>query len=219
MGKAKDLTKYKFGRLTPVRRVENVGKVTVWLCKCDCGNYKKIRYSDLVNERTVSCGCKAKENLLKRNYKHGMATTSNRNRLYRIWAGMKSRCTNRNATHYESYGGRGITVCVEWLNSFESFRDWALLNGYNDDLSIDRIDVNGNYEPDNCRWVTREEQGRNRRTNSIFKIDGVEKPLVVWCEKFNIPYRTVKSRLALGWDIKKALTVPIKSKYRRKAAN
>lgn len=216
MPKAKDLTKYKFGRLTPVRRVENVGKVTVWLCICDCGNYKKIRYPDLMSGRTVSCGCKHKENLLKRNLKHGMATTNNRSRLYRIWAGMKSRCTNKNATHYDRYGGRGITVCKEWLNDFETFRDWALANGYKENLSIDRIDNNGNYEPGNCKWVTDKGQGRNRSTNALYTINRTEKSLAEWCENYNISYKTVRSRLDEGWDIEKALTEPIQTKYRKK---
>jgi hypothetical protein len=139
------------------------------------------------------------------NKTHGMSRT----RIYRIWSGMKGRCCRPSSSGYNDYGGRGITICDEWKNDFTSFYSWAIENGYNDSLSIDRIDVNGNYEPNNCRWATQHEQRINQRQISI-TYNGETKSLLEWALKTGISYEVLNYRVRSGWKPKEILTTPAK---------
>ena len=162
----RDLRGQRFGRLTVVDQLPAINKRTMWLCKCDCGNEASVDAQNLHTGHTQSCGCLRRERLSKASTTHGKRNT----RLYSIWNHMKTRCRTKSYHAFRHYGGRGIRVCDEWLNDFQAFYDWAMANGYRDDLSIDRIDSDGNYSPDNCRWSTMAEQNKNKRVANGYKI-------------------------------------------------
>lgn len=146
------------------------------------------------------------------NYKHGLG----KGRLFSIWVNMKTRCLNPNTPSFKNYGARGITICDEWKDDFKAFYDWSMSHGYSDDLTIDRIDNDGNYEPSNCRWVSMKTQCLNKSDNHIVVLNGVSKPLLSWCEDFRINYKTVRDRLHRGWSYQDALSKPVQTKFRRK---
>lgn len=207
MGKFIDLTGQRFGRLTVLERMENgENRSARWLCRCDCGNQKIVVGSALRAGKTVSCGCFKRELIATHRTTHGQSNT----RLHWIWCGMVKRCTNPNAHAYDHYGCRGITVCDEW-RKFEPFRDWALSHGYTDSLSIDRIDVDGNYCPENCRWATRKEQNNNQRTNRFLTAFGKTQTVQQWADELNINAQTLYNRLNRGWSVEDALTTPVDS--------
>lgn len=188
-----DLTGNKYGLLTVIGLDDTNTRKTYWVCQCDCGNIKTVRSDSLLCGAIRSCGCLKKKqdriNLVK-NHSHKMSGT----RIYSIWIGMKNRCNNPHNPKYSRYGGRGIKVCQSWNDSFESFYKWALENGYSEELTIDRIDNNGNYEPNNCRWSTNREQCRNRSTNVNITIGNSKRTLTEWCEIFNLDSSVIFAR-------------------------
>ena len=218
MGKFQDLTGQKFGRLTVIKRIENkrIGsrQIVQYACLCECGQEVKVTADHLRNGDTKSCGCLQKELAKKRVQSHGQSNS----RLYTIWSLMKARCLNSKNTGYVNYGGRGIRICKRWLN-FESFYIWAISHGYNKNLSIDRIDNNGDYKPSNCRWTDMKTQCNNRRTSIIIEFENEKHTMKKWAEIKNIKYRTLARRFEKGWTIEDALTKPIKQHKEYKNTN
>lgn len=202
MGKMVDVTGQKFGRLLVLERTENnKNNNSQWLCKCDCGNTVIVTGASLRSGNTKSCGCTRKEKLSNLRMTHGKSET----RLYSEWASMIGRCRCKGATRYNNYGGRGITVCQEWME-FELFYDWAIANGYADDLTLDRKDTNGNYCPENCRWITSKKQANNRRNNHFITYNGETHTIAEWAEITGINQSTLRSRiLSLNWNVERAL--------------
>lgn len=196
-----DLTGQRFGRLTVIGMADTDTRKTYWICQCDCGKIKQVRSDGLICGNVKSCGClkaerdkinlnqsEAKKRFAERGFKVGGT------RLYQIWQGMKKRCYNPNDARYYRYGGRGIVVCDEWENNYIAFYNWAMSNGYSDDLTIDRINNDENYTPDNCRWATNKEQCNNRSTNINITIGNSTKTLAEWCEIFNLDYVKIHAR-------------------------
>ena len=190
-----DLTGSSFGMLSVLSFYgKDKYSHNLWLCRCECGNTTIAETRALKMGKTRSCGCLARKLTVERNTTHKGTHT----RLYGIYNKIKWRCEYPNCRDFKNYGGRGIRVCDEWLNSFETFRDWALANGYRDDLTIDRIDVNGNYEPSNCRWVTMKVQTQNRRNSILITFNGETRPLSVWAKEKGIKYLTAYNRYKKG---------------------
>jgi len=203
---AKDISGQKFGRLTAIKRVGKTNqRRSIWLCNCECGNTTKVSISDLISGSTKSCGC-LREDV---NLKHGGAKLESR--LYNIWKNMKKRCYNPHREDYKWYGDKGVEVCEEWRASFAKFREWAKSNGYSEDLTIDRINGDGDYRPENCRWVSTKKQALNRSDNINLTYNGETQTLKEWSNELEIGYQTLFARIKrLGWPIEKALTEPLR---------
>lgn len=192
----------RFGRLVVIDEAERVKNHRRWNCVCDCGKNITVYQTCLISGNTKSCGCLATDTVKKLWTTHG---ESNKNsRLHSIWNGMLGRCRNTNDHRYKDYGGRGISVCSYW-NDYISFKKWALENGYSDDLTLDRIDVNGNYCPENCRWATRLEQQNNMRSNTLITFNGKTLTLAQWSREIGVRYGTLVSRWNRGWSIERML--------------
>lgn len=210
MSKLNDFTGQRFGMLLVVKREGSTpSRQALWLCKCDCGKETLVTSGNLKRGHTRSCGCYREQVRPNLHRTHGGSGS----RLYKIYHGMKKRCYNPKARFYERYGGRGITVCDEWLSGFEVFREWALANGYRDDLSIDRVENDGPYAPWNCRWEKSKAQRRNRKDIIAVVFRGEEMCLEDAAKIAGIPYITARKRIKdLGWDIDKALSTPVRRK-------
>lgn len=198
-----DLTNRRFGRLVVLKRVENTRfNKTQWLCKCDCGKEIIAIGGNLIQKKQFSCGCQRRQEASIRAYNrrtHEMSDT----RLYRIWHGIKTRCYKKNDPNYKHYGSRGIEMCDEWKNDFMPFYNWAMKNGYEPNAkrgitTIDRIDVNGNYCPENCRWITLSEQGNNKTTSRYMVVNGVKHTISEWSKITGIEKSTLKDRANRG---------------------
>lgn len=202
----------RFGRLVvnDVSR-ERRGKrdMIIAHCRCDCGTVKDIFWQALADGRVKSCGCLSRELTKQRNRmiatKHGGSFT----RLYRIFQAMNERCYRPRHMHYANYGGRGIGICGEWRGNFAAFREWAMSHGYDDAKSIDRVDNDKGYSPDNCRWVDAMTQGNNRRINRMLTVEGQTHTLAEWSRLTGIGYTTIRERLKRGWSVAMALEVKV----------
>ena len=206
MSNCEDLTGYRFGKLTVIERMgkSKQGHI-LWLCKCDCGETTTSFAHRLKSGKKKSCGCLYKEERWTTHYKHG----GTNERLYRVWTDMHTRCNNPNDKAYKNYGARGISICEEW-NNYETFRIWAIKNGYQPNsksgvTTLDRIDVNGNYCPENCRWVSYKEQNNNRRNNFLLTYNGKTQTAMQWSEELGIKYSTLYARIkTYKWPVQKA---------------
>lgn len=189
----------RFGRLTVLRRSKKIYGRKAWLCVCDCGKETIVGTGSLTSGNTKSCGCLALETRRKNglnNAKHNQSYE----RIYQTWRGMKKRCMDKEGIRWKVYGARGITVCDEWLNNFEAFYEWSKKSGYKDNLTIDRIDNEKGYFPENCRWATPKQQARNRTNTTRYTLDGQTKPLIDWAEEMGMNYSGVYERYRSGYD-------------------
>lgn len=214
MGKIIDLTGKRFGKLTVIKK-HNQDKWGGWnwLCMCDCGNETVVSGGHLRGLKTKSCGCSRKET---KNFTHKMTGS----RLYKVWHAMKSRCYYEKSEMFKHYGGRGITVCDEWKNSFISFYDWSIKNGYDENAergqcTIDRIDVNGNYEPNNCRWATIKQQANNTRRNHFIEYNGKTQTVSQWANELGVEPDSIFNRLQKGFTEEEALTLKFNERRKR----
>ena len=213
MGKhVKDLTGKRFGRLTVEKYIGIRKRQAIWLCKCECGNDTYTVARQLMSGGTTSCGCaqsqSAYNTCIKRNETHGF---SKKEQLYSTWKSMRCRCFNKQDKSYKNYGERGITICEEWKD-YSAFREWALSNGYIPGLSIDRIDNNGNYCPENCRWTTVAVQNSNKRNNVFLAYNGETYSPTELAKIKNIPVHRIYDRRHMGWTDEKIITYQEKSK-------
>lgn len=212
MIKLKDLTGQRFGRLVVLSRAESRNKKygAYWLCQCDCGNTTIVRANCLKNN-TYSCGCLKKEKNILNGQKRKIHGMTNK-RIYKIWSDIKTRCYNKNNKEYKWYGERNIKMCDEWEKDFMLFYNWAIQNGYTEELTIDRINVNGDYEPNNCRWVDKLVQANNTRANHYIELNGVTHTVTEWSRIYGIKRNYIYIRVQRGWSWKDAITIPIKKK-------
>ncbi len=217
-----DLTNQRFGKLTALEYEGSVrkswGMCRIWKCRCDCGNFVLASTAELRSGDKKSCGCLQSELQKERKTKHGM----HNKRIYHVWQAMKTRCKNKKDKEYFNYGGRGIKVCDEW-QEFIPFMKWAYANGYDEnakpgECTLDRIDNNGNYCPENCRWVSMKEQQNNKRMCRYFTHNGKTQTLTEWAEEVGINPRTLYGRIyTLNWDFEKAISEPSRRENEKKA--
>jgi hypothetical protein len=204
MNKTKyDFVGKSFGRWTVINYAGTASGHSQWYCRCLCGTKRNVMQSRLLRGTSTSCGCWQKENARDLNTKHGMWKSSE----YRIWAGLVNRCTNPNNPDYPRYGARGITVCDRWRHSFENFYA-DMGERLSSKYSIDRIDNNGNYSPDNCRWATSKQQTRNASYNVNISYNGRTQTRIEWAEELGVSQQVMRWRLS-HWDIERAMMQPL----------
>ena len=204
--KIKDLSGKRVGRLTVIGLSEKQsGRHLRWKCQCDCGNYLDVLGLNLSRAHTKSCGCYKLERTSEVKTIHGMSNSS----LMNVWRNIHSRCYSPKNKSYKDYGARGIKVCPEW-KEFIPFMEWAFKNGYEENLTIERINVDGDYEPSNCKWATIKEQANNKTNNVYITYKGETKTLPIWAEELDLPYKTLYSRLKYRkWSVEEAFERPI----------
>ena len=213
-----DLRGYSFGEFKVLEegepKIRNDGhKVRQWKCLCSCGNIRYLSTQEIKTKKRKSCGCKHNEYRRKNATIHG----DSHKRLHNIWSGMRTRCYCETEYHYKWYGARGIKMDDKWRNDYCAFKKWALNAGYSPELSIDRIDNDGDYTPDNCRWVDHKTQCNNTRRNHYIEAFGEKLTMSQWADKTGIPYATIKRRIKRGWKPECAVTKPIRKLKNRTA--
>lgn len=209
----KDITGQRFGKLVAIEPCGRTKSgVVKWRCKCDCGNYTEVSGTSLRTGVTKSCGCGVIDGL--RVGWERPTHKQSKTRLYNIWCGMKNRTSEKaDPRHKRDYFDRGIRICEEWEHCYEAFMDWALANGYKEGLTIDRIDNDGDYCPENCRWVPLAEQANNTRRNRNYTFNGKTQNITQWAKELNVSEDMLRGRLVvLGWDVEKALLTPSKKR-------
>lgn len=207
-GSGRDLTGLTFGKLTALDCIRN-GNDRLWRCQCQCGAQRYVVTGSLTAGKTRSCGCAPhrRSGLPRKVKTHGQARHGGEmTRTYSIWRKMRARCGNSNDTHYARYGGRGIRVCEPW-KKFVQF--WQDMGDCPPHMEIDRLDNDGHYEPDNCRWATRKEQNRNKSDNRMLTLNGITRCVTDWAESIGIQRGTISSRLRYGWSVERTLTEPV----------
>lgn len=211
----------KFGRWTVAEKPFHAGgSVAKAICVCDCGTKKTVSLSNLVSGITNSCGCLNIEKIITRSTKHGHSRRGKRERLYSTWASMNQRCSDQKQVNFKDYGGRGISVCDEWKR-YEPFLEWAMNSGYKKNLTIERVDHNGNYCPENCTWIPRSRQNRNRRDTRMLTAFGETKGIADWVDdpRCKTTLTNIRRRIGLGWSIEEAITSRKKNKWSRRGDN
>ena len=213
MSKLIDLTGNRYCKLVVIERAENTNRGEPrWKCKCDCGNITTVKGQNLKHGLVKSCGCLRSESNKSRT-KHGLSNDP----LYIKWNSIKVRCYDPSCKSYKDYGGRGIKMCDEWKNSVDEFAKWAYSSGYNEDLTIERIDNNGDYCPENCRWVTKMEQAKNRRSNYKIAYNGKTQDLTDWCKDLGLDYKLIHNRIHKShWSFERAISEPVHAEKRNR---
>lgn len=204
-----------YGKLKVLEEVEKGKSGRRFTCECECGNKVTLYSSAFLNGNTKSCGCLRRKLTIEKSTSHGLSKTP----LHRVWNSMKQRCNNPNDKAYKNYGARGIKVCEEWKKDFLTFHKWAIESGYQQGLTLERIEVNGNYCPENCKWIPQSEQSPNRRSNNYLTFNGETKTLSQWSRDLSINRGTLRDRLKNGWTVEDALTIRPDIKNRRRNQN
>lgn len=205
MLKVQQLMSKKYSRLTITEIGPPKSGGRKCIAVCDCGITKSYNLSSVMRGDVKSCGCLQRENAKYSNTKHGLKQHT----LYSIWCNMKTRCTNPKSENFKWYGGKGITICNDWLNDFKIFFEWSIANGWAEGMQLDRKDGSKPYYPDNCRFVTPSANSRNRTSNVVLIYQGESKCLTEWCELLNLDYSSIHHRIARGWDTTRALETPL----------